>query len=741
MVQEEEILAQLDRILSSPVFANAARSKEFLKYCVNCGLHGEHSHLKETTIAVEVFLREASYDPKSDPIVRVHARRVREKLGLYYRTAGRLDPIAIELPKGSYVPQFLRLSEGEANLATETAEAPLLTAEPEPPELPAKPISEPPADSPRKAWAPSFLSPVLLILLLSLVAFAVWRLRERSSGTTALRSLEPISYLPPDVRDAAWSPDGKTVAFVQVDAVDHVPFIAILSPSFPQSPQRLTHGGMPEYRPVWSPDNRQIAFIRMLDDVHFAIIRHDLDSGSELVSRPFVSYFPMSVDHPTLDWSPDGHSLLTTEQVSPGTPMRLVLMNLQDGTRRYLTSPPIGSSGDIEAKFSPDGASVAFRRGGLGDLYVVGIAGERNGNATRLTFDNRGVRGIAFVDGGKSILFSTDHSANETYSIYKIPVSGGTGVALTPDGFAAMNPVSVREGAFTFRHIEAGTQMVEIVRDATTETPLLPSSKIDESAAYGPDGNTIAFLSTRSGFEELWLQRRGSSVPERLTQLNGQGFLFGPHWSPDGKSITFSFRRNGATNVMVYDVPAGRLRTITDTTSRDFNPVFSYDSRYVFFSSNGDGTSRIWRMDVEGKQPPEPLFTEAVSNFAPSSDGQWLYYLDNRQPLTLFRRNLLDGTTQNVYHTDARPALVNSLVVTEEGIYLAVAHINEQQIRIERIDPVSFQAKTAWLISGYADTPIVGTQSFDVSSDGSRLLTTRLLRHSSAYFLAEESKR
>src|ERR1700722_1765557 len=106
MPRNEEVLAQLERILDSPVFANAARSKQFLEYCVNCSLGGERSQLKETTIAVEVFLREASYDPKVDPIVRVHARRVREKLQQYYRTVGRGDPISIELPKGSYVPLF-----------------------------------------------------------------------------------------------------------------------------------------------------------------------------------------------------------------------------------------------------------------------------------------------------------------------------------------------------------------------------------------------------------------------------------------------------------------------------------------------------------------------------------------------------------------------------------------------------------------------------------------------------------
>ena len=738
MVQEDEVLAQLERILTSTVFANSARSKEFLKYCVNCGLHGETSHLKETTIAVEVFLRAASYDPKSDPIVRVHARRVREKLEIYYRTAGQRDPIAIELPKGSYVPQFLRLNKRDEPNEFDTTRLQKkehrTIAEPSLPEI-TVPITS-------AAILPGHRRTISAFICIAIVALGVmlmvWKRNGHGSDTTALRSLEPISYLPPDVQDAAWSPDGRAVVFVQVDAGENKPFLSIRSLPASEPSKRLTHGTLAEYRPVWSPDGRQIAFIRMIDDVHFVIVRRELATGVEVVSRPFVTYFPLNVDHPALDWSPDGHSLLTSEEISPDAPMRLVLMNIQDGGRRYLTSPPIGSSGDIEAKFSPDGRYVAFRRGGLGDLYVIGILGERDSKAIRLTFDNRGVRGIAFADDGKSILFGTDHSANETFSIYKIPITGGMAVPITPEGFAAVNPTVLRNGTFSFRHVEMETQMVEIAKNVETESPVLPSTNVDESAAYAPDGTTIAFLSTRSGSEELWLKDRRSTAPEQVTHLNGEGFLFAPHWSPDGQRITFSFRKNGATNVMVYNLRTRELKSITNTTSRDFNPIFSHDGRYIFFSSNADGTSRIWRIDVEGKRPAEPLFTEAITNFAPSSDGQWLYYLDRRQPLTLFRTSLLDGTTQEVYRTDARPAMINSLIVIPEGIYLAVSHLDENGIRVDRIDPISFHAKTMWRIPRYANTLILTaqTQSFDVSSDGSHLLTTRVLRHSSAYFLA-----
>jgi TolB-like protein/Tfp pilus assembly protein PilF len=62
--------------------------------------------LKETVIGAAVFGREAAYDPKIDPVVRVEARRLRAKLQEYYSGAGQFDPVRIDLPKGSYVPSW-----------------------------------------------------------------------------------------------------------------------------------------------------------------------------------------------------------------------------------------------------------------------------------------------------------------------------------------------------------------------------------------------------------------------------------------------------------------------------------------------------------------------------------------------------------------------------------------------------------------------------------------------------------
>lgn len=116
-----QILAGLDRALASAEFAASAQLSRFLRHVVENAMQGRTDALKESVIGVSVFRREASYDPKADPIVRVEARRLRTRLDSYYSNAGSDDPIRISLPKGGYLPVF-RLSQPPEPVEPEIAE-------------------------------------------------------------------------------------------------------------------------------------------------------------------------------------------------------------------------------------------------------------------------------------------------------------------------------------------------------------------------------------------------------------------------------------------------------------------------------------------------------------------------------------------------------------------------------------------------------------------------------------------
>jgi len=97
---------QLERILASTTFKQVDRLKRFLSFIVLESIGGRSTELKEYVIGVHVFDKEPSFDPRTDPIVRVQARRLRAKLVRYYQEDGRGDEMIIDLPKGGYAPVF-----------------------------------------------------------------------------------------------------------------------------------------------------------------------------------------------------------------------------------------------------------------------------------------------------------------------------------------------------------------------------------------------------------------------------------------------------------------------------------------------------------------------------------------------------------------------------------------------------------------------------------------------------------
>ncbi len=103
---DEAVKHQLDRILASATFRQVDRLKRFILFIVLEAVGGRGDQLKEYVIGVQVFDKETSFDPRSDPIVRVQARRLRARLTRYYRDEGGADPLLIDLPKGGYAPVF-----------------------------------------------------------------------------------------------------------------------------------------------------------------------------------------------------------------------------------------------------------------------------------------------------------------------------------------------------------------------------------------------------------------------------------------------------------------------------------------------------------------------------------------------------------------------------------------------------------------------------------------------------------
>lgn len=123
-IPEQDVRAELDRVLATKGFSSAGRLSKLLRHVVEKTLAGETDQLKEYAVGVEVFERDGNYDPRLDSIVRVEAGRLRSRLDEYYNGEGAGSPIRINLPRGGYSARFDRHEQPTAPQAPTAPKAP-----------------------------------------------------------------------------------------------------------------------------------------------------------------------------------------------------------------------------------------------------------------------------------------------------------------------------------------------------------------------------------------------------------------------------------------------------------------------------------------------------------------------------------------------------------------------------------------------------------------------------------------
>jgi adenylate cyclase len=201
----------LQRVLGSRAIANSGRKKRFLKFIVQEALAGHADRIKAYTIAIDVFDRAPSFDPVSDPVVRIEAGRLRRCLEHYYLTEGYEDRILIMIPKGGYVPQFTLRENVSPSLPQALGDERLnagrmsgvFPTEAAVDQVPVVATSSTPPLSPLNASIqkhPRFLLSIFLplVMLLIVLSGVILFLQNRSSGAgqTAAEQVPTLMVLP-----------------------------------------------------------------------------------------------------------------------------------------------------------------------------------------------------------------------------------------------------------------------------------------------------------------------------------------------------------------------------------------------------------------------------------------------------------------------------------------------------------------------------------------------------------------
>jgi len=476
---------------------------------------------------------------------------------------------------------------------------------------------------------------------------AGWWLAARAIERAAPLRLTPLTAAPGLEYDPALSPDGSRVAFVRAedDGSGARLVVRLLAADSEIDLARLDGGGGD---PTWSPDGSRVAFAREEESeegARWSVASVPALGGGE---RRLLDLGPRRPYG--LDWSPDGRSLAFGWAEDGGAPYALHLFSLEDGSLRRLTAPPAAIAGDGAPAWSPDGSRIVFLRNHVAlvqDVFVVDTAG---GDARRVTPASRKIYDVDWAPDGASLL-ATVYEAGD-HRLARLPLAGGAPRRLAGAGEGAM---SFSVGASGF---DGGGRLVysryawrfsvwRLDRDGPAPAsapapgpgyshvafrprrlPALSSTRFDSELAVSPDGERIAFSSTRSGSFEIWLAPLDAEAGEsarRLTDFGGP-WTGQPRWSPDGRAIAFASTAGGDVDVWTIDPRGGLPRRLTDSAALDLAPGWSGDGRSLYFASNRSGAWEIWR-----QAPVESGVAERVTRGGgylglESFDGRWLWF-------------------------------------------------------------------------------------------------------------------
>ena len=601
---ESAVRGQLQRILASEVFSRSLQLRRFLSFIVEQRLAGQGASLKEAVLAHELYGKGTDFDGGTDPVVRVDARRLRDKLREYYD--GRSEPVVISLPKGSYVPVF------EANSASsaDAGASAVLEAPPEPTRVP--------------RLGHALMAVGALALTAGVVAAVLF---WRAPRTPALAPVEllPLASYPGVEGPPALSPDGSLVAFAWPGPVEAGPADIYVKAVDSEALRQLTATSAEESSPAWSPDGRNVAFVR---DRNGVFVMSQLGGAERQISSSGTQ----------VAWAGDSKSVLIRDRESDNRPFGIHQVSLDTLERRRLTQAPIGA-GDYRFEVSPDGRTLAFIRyekSGISDLFVVPMAG---GEPRRLSNWNAEIDGLSWTPDGRDIVYSViEPAASRLWRIAVNSTSPGRGSPLPDVPAPALNPsisrpMPGRPARLAFQTVarDVDLRLMDLdmrpVNDILESHPFANSTRVEGSARFSPDGRYVAFMSYRSGAPDLWVAGRDGSGLRQLTTLGAAG-MFISGWSPDGSQIGFEAAVDGNSDVYVIGADGGHLRRLTTEPSIDGTPVWSRDGQWIYFTSTRPGAiPNVWRMSSTGGGPTQ-LTHDGGFQPQESSDGRYLYYLD-----------------------------------------------------------------------------------------------------------------
>jgi tricorn protease len=458
-----------------------------------------------------------------------------------------------------------------------------------------------------------------------------------------------------------FSPDGKWIAFTgQYDGN----FNVYVMPADGGQPKQLTfyQGGAHQLNDrmgihdevvTWTPDSKRIVFLS----------RRDASNG--WVKRPFTVSIDGGLPQPLpmdqgglLSYSPDGNKIAyniifrnfrTWKRYTGGLAQAITIYDLKNNTSQdiphtdWTDTFPMWHGNTIY--FTSDRGSEHHL-----NLYSYDTGSKQIEQLTHFSdwdimWPSLGPDSIVFENAG--YLYSYDFHSNEPKRLtIEVPADRTlamkhwdnvsrliTDFDLAPDGKRAV--FAARGDVFTVPAKQGSIRNL-------TRTPGIREQKV----SWSPDGKWIAYISDRTGEDEIYIAPQDGLGKEQQITSGYKGFKFGPQWSPDSKKIAWADKdvnlwwtditnkkpvkvahddffeitnynwspdskwlaydkqsNNNYSVVYLYSLADAKSTAVTSDFNNSYDPVFDPEGKYLYYLSDRDFNEVLGNIDFEFANP------------------------------------------------------------------------------------------------------------------------------------------
>ena len=435
-----------------------------------------------------------------------------------------------------------------------------------------------------------------------------------------------------------WSHDGQKIAFMVHDMrADNTSTIWTFHPDSGRLEQvtRADSVGMIDAQPIWSPDDRQIAFSSNRGG---AINIFTVDADGKNLRKRTRDLEDILVWDPRPSWSPQGDNLVFSSEVEGNTDLYRVDLDT-DETTRLTTAPGV----DRTPKWAPNGRSILFvsDRSGTPALYLLDpSSGEIQPFATELSEPGWGHKWspdgnwIALVESASIQNWSSSLVSVRTGKVYPLPAPSPYGSpyatftpSWNPDGRSILYATMPR------RLFDSRLQVIDL---ATREIQTIRDSLVDLGrSSWSPQGRQLVFSSVP--IEEV-----GRAQPDTLMSLvqahpAAPASVLGagkePHWSPQGSQIAFITTGPDAGTLALYDLEDKSTEVLKSVQPGQVHALrFSPDGELLAYIMEVEAVHELWVYDLVTQDHFQLTYSGgAKSAIRWSPDGEHIVFVHHKE--------------------------------------------------------------------------------------------------------------